>query len=349
MKELDQPDRQRLARKLKIPEPKIVEDWTAAAFSHYTGTDENREFAKMHCTTDARYHLTFLRTAIEYGTQETFGQYLRWTTNVLQSRKIPLQDIREFFLQISHALDPHLSEVEKREVRNYLLNSSSESPRPEDQTRSISESPLHIHQEVFLQALLAGDRHAAKTIALEAFSTPYSLPEIYVEIFQDSLYKIGDLWESNHISVAQEHVATAIVQYVIAQMYTRVNSMEAHQGTGIITGVEGELHQVGANMVADTLEMHGWDIRFLGVNVPHKAILQMINDVQPCLVGISATMILNVPAVKDLIRGIRNQIPTAKIPRILVGGSAFRSLPNVFREIGADGFAVDLRSLGSLL
>jgi methanogenic corrinoid protein MtbC1 len=102
-------------------------------------------------------------------------------------------------------------------------------------------------------------------------------------------------------------------------------------------------------MVADTLEMHGWDIRFLGVNVPHKAILQMINDVQPCLVGISATMILNVPAVKDLIRGIRNQIPTAKIPRILVGGSAFRSLPNVFREIGADGFAVDLRSLGSLL
>ncbi|MCA9422431.1 MAG: cobalamin-dependent protein, partial [Nitrospira sp.] len=79
------------------------------------------------------------------------------------------------------------------------------------------------------------------------------------------------------------------------------------------------------------------------------AILQMIKEFRPTLVGISATMILKVPTVRDLIKDIRTHFLPEYTPRILVGGSAFRSLPDVFQEIGADGFGYDLRSLTSLL
>jgi hypothetical protein len=67
------------------------------------------------------------------------------------------------------------------------------------------------------------------------------------------------------------------------------------------------------------------------------------------MVGISATMVLKVHVVRDLIREIRGPFPDEPTPRILVGGSAFRSLPDVYREIGADGFAYDLRSITALL
>ena len=160
-------------------------------------------------------------------------------------------------------------------MRTYLIESPHEPPPPEDLRAPPPRSPLTVHQEVFLQALLAGDRHAARTIASEAFSTTNSLSDIYVEVFQESLYEIGRLWESNQISVVQEHVATAITQYVMGNLYPCAKPAQPFQGKGIITGVEGELHQVGSHMVADMLEMQGWDIRFLGVNIPHQSILKM--------------------------------------------------------------------------
>jgi MerR family transcriptional regulator, light-induced transcriptional regulator len=348
MKDIHTHDRHRLAEKLRILERDVIEVVTTNFLQHHPETKELGEVAQAHCITDARHHLTFLRTAIEFGTEETFRQYLRWSTKVLETRNIPQQVLYRFLEHISHALEPHLTDSEKIVVRTHLLDAPTSTPL-EPQAPARSASPLALYQEVFLQALLAGDRHAARTIALEAFSSTGSLSNVYVELFQESLYKIGSLWESNHISVAQEHVATAITQYVMANLYTCVTPSQPPQGKGIITGVEGELHQIGPHMVADMLEMQGWDIRFLGVNIPHQAILQMIKDFQPTLVGISATMVLKVPTVRDLIRDIRRHFSSASTPRILVGGSAFRSLPDVYREIGADACAYDLRSLPTLL
>ncbi|GJL58258.1 MAG: hypothetical protein NPIRA03_11150 [Nitrospirales bacterium] len=349
MKEVTSKDRHRLAEKLKFLEGDVIEVITTQFFQQHPETDAYGESGKAHCATDARYHLTFLRTAIEFGTEETFRQYVRWTTNVLEARNISRSVLRKFLNQISQALEPHLTDLEQKVVRTHLIDGPHESPLPEAPTVSHPRSSLTLHQEVFLQALLAGDRHAARTIAIEAFSMTDSLSDVYVELFQESLYEIGRLWESNRISVAQEHVATAITQYVMANLYSCVKPGKPFQGKGIITGVEGELHQVGSHMVADLLETKGWDIRFLGVNIPHQAILQMIKEFRPTLVGISATMVLKVPTVRDLITDIRNMFLPVDTPRILVGGSAFRSLPDVFREIGADGFAHDLRSLTTLL
>jgi MerR family transcriptional regulator, light-induced transcriptional regulator len=349
MKDVNTNDRHRLAEKLKFLERDVIEGITTQFFQQHPETGAYEESGKLHCATDARYHLTFLRTAIEFGTEETFRQYVRWTTNVLQTRKISQNVLQKFLNQISHALEPHLTDSEKKVVRTYLIESPHESPLPEAPTAPHPRSPLTLHQEVFLQALLAGDRNAARTIAFEAFSMTESLSDVYVELFQESLYEIGRLWESNRISVAQEHVATAITQYVMANLYPCAKPAKPFQGKGIITGVEGELHQVGSHMVADMLETQGWDIRFLGVNIPHQVILQMIKEFRPTLVGISATMVLKVPTVRDLIKDIRNHFLPEDTPRILVGGSAFRSLPDVFREIGADGYAYDLRSLTTLL
>jgi methanogenic corrinoid protein MtbC1 len=343
-----QQDRQRLADKLKNSESSIIEETTAAFFLSHPETRNYSKAEKGHCATDAGYHLSFLRNAIEFGNQETFARYRRWTTNMLQSRNLPHRHIQEFFVHMAQAMTRHLSGPELQLVQAFLHVPSPDSLPSEEPLGTGSPSPLRHCQDLFLQALLAGERHAARTVAVEALSQGHSLLDIYVEIFQESLYQIGRLWENNHLSVAQEHVATAITQYVMANMYSCLQPQEAYKGKGIVTGVEGELHQVGAHMVADVLELHGWDIRFLGVHLPQNAIMQMIKDFQPDLIGISVTMIVNVPSVRALIKDIRNHLPMAST-RILVGGSAFRMLPDAHREIGADGFAGDLRSLISLL
>jgi len=189
---------------------------------------------------------------------------------------------------------------------------------------------------------------AAANVALEALREGHSAPDVYVEILQNSLYEVGRRWESNQITVAEEHMATAITQYVVAQMYSRLAPSDVARGKMIIAGVEGELHQVGANMVADLLEADGWDVRFLGTNMPHDGILSAIAEHQPTVLGISATMIFNVPKVRRLIEDVRQKF-AERAPRIILGGAAFRAAPALSAELGVSGFAPDLRSARTLV
>ena len=116
----------------------------------------------------------------------------------------------------------------------------------------------------------------------------------------------------------------------------------------MLTGVAGEMHQVGANMVADILESQGFDVRFLGTNMPNSGILQEIARHQADTLGISATMLFNIPAVIRLVEDVRARFGSAS-PRIVLGGAAFRNLPSLSTELGAVGIANDLRSAVRLL
>ena len=78
---------------------------------------------------------------------------------------------------------------------------------------------LALTRNLFLQALLQGQRKPACTIALEAVREGHPVIEVYAEVLGESLHEVGRLWESNRITVAAEHTATAIVQFVLAQLY----------------------------------------------------------------------------------------------------------------------------------
>jgi methanogenic corrinoid protein MtbC1 len=199
-------------------------------------------------------------------------------------------------------------------------------------------------QRLFLEAILKGQRKAATNLALETLKDGHTISDVYIDIFQESQYQIGRLWETNKITVAEEHMATAITQYVIAQVYPLIESADTVRGKMVVTGVEGEIHQIGANMVADVLESVGWDVRFLGTNMPHQGILRAVEEHGAGAIGISTTMLFNVPKAIHLVSSLRDRFGTENL-RIIVGGAVFRSAPELYLEIGADDYAPDLRAI----
>jgi methanogenic corrinoid protein MtbC1 len=97
-------------------------------------------------------------------------------------------------------------------------------------------------------------------------------------------------------------------------------------------------------MVADFFEMAGWDTYYLGANTPTESILQTLKARKVDVLGISATMTFHVGVVVDLIERVRaleleGESVTGQGIKILVGGYPFNIAPDLWRQVGADGFA----------
>lgn len=289
------------------------------------------------------YHLDFLAGAVEVGMVAAFADYARWSARVLQARNGDPGAIAESFRHIEEEAR-RLSPPEFQPLLAPFIAAGCAAALAAEEAEDEREAddPLALSRRLFLQAILAGRREAAVDIVLEAHNAGHDLRDLYVEIFQKALYEVGRLWEANRITVADEHMATAITQYVVARVYERLPVAGERRGRAVITGVLGELHQVGANMVADLLEADGWDVRFLGTNMPLDDILKTTGDHQADLLGISATMLFNLPQVIQLVERTRTELGSAA-PRIILGGGAFRLLPELPTELKVDAVATELR------
>src|SRR5690606_29037166 len=148
--------------------------------------------------------------------------------------------------QAGEHLGALLSETEAAQVARFIeAGRTAAGQRPEEAAGQ--PDALHAHREVYLQAILNGERRAALTVALELLREGRSVADLYYDVLQPAQYELGRLWERNEITVAREHMGTAITQFVIAQLYSRIETPSTSRGKAVVTGVQGELHQLGAN------------------------------------------------------------------------------------------------------
>jgi methanogenic corrinoid protein MtbC1 len=291
---------------------------------------------------DACCHIDFLRGAVEAGSIPAFEDYCAWAAGLLQSRAIASGFLVENLSQIEEALGARLSPAEQAAIARMLEAGRAacdrEKPRP-----AHPDTPLALTRTVYLQSILIGARAASVRIIEEALDRGAGVFDVYAQVFQESLYAVGRLWEEGKISVSIEHRATAITQFVMAAIYSRAVPVRPFDPPrkAIVTGVAGEQHQIGANMVADVLENAGWNVEFLGTDAPHTGIADAVRAQGSDLLGISATMLFNVPNVIRLIAAVRTVSPKL---RVLLGGAAFRASPGLWMDVGADGFAPDLHT-----
>jgi methanogenic corrinoid protein MtbC1 len=162
--------------------------------------------------------------------------------------------------------------------------------------------------------------------------------ELHLKVIQPCQHEIGRLWEQNRISVAQEHLATAISQLAIAHMYRHLRRSPANGKLVIVACVEGEQHDLGARMGSDFLEMAGFDVRFLGANVPTESILSMVTQKRPDLVVLSVSLETHRPAFRDVVGVLRAKcspsLPILAAGRAFAGNSALNLPEGVVAEGG---------------
>ncbi len=178
----------------------------------------------------------------------------------------------------------------------------------------------YIYQE-YLKTLLQGDRNKCRNTIQELLNNNIEVRILYENLFSRSLYDVGYLWEKNKISVAIEHLCTAITESLITMTYPYLFSAKHNGKKVVVTCTPGEFHQIGARMVADFFEIYGWDSYFLGANTPETVLYNYIDDTKPDLIAISISVNFNMHILEKLVININQKFPNLEI---LLGGQAFR-------------------------
>lgn len=173
----------------------------------------------------------------------------------------------------------------------------------------------------FLSALLAGN-HKRCARVVEEYRTEYpGMIDLYEKLLKPALYEVGSLWERNLISVATEHLSTAIVEALLNDAHVKTLP-ETYNGRKVVAScIQGESHQVGIKMVADIFEMHGWQSYFLGADVPNNKLLAFVAELEPDLIALSLSVYFHVPTLETMLDRIRELFPDLPI---VIGGQAFR-------------------------
>lgn len=188
------------------------------------------------------------------------------------------------------------------------------------------------------RALLGSDPIGARGTVRRELARGVTLPEVFREVISPALHEIGRRWETGRISVAQEHVASAMVARILAELAQDLPGRGTRMA--VVSAAPGEPHEFGAWMVADVLRAEGWEVRFLGASLPRGEIAGYVAGSRPELVALSCTLPVHLPGLGDLVRDLREDPVTAGIP-VLVGGQAFGPGDVIWRIVGADGFATD--------
>ena len=192
-------------------------------------------------------------------------------------------------------------------------------------------------------ALLSGDQSGSLAIVNRLMDAGHRLVDIEGHVIQPAMYHIGEKWQANQVTVAQEHMATAIAQMVMAMGLLRSPLPTPNGKRVLFACVEGNHHVVGVSMVSDAFQLAGWDVQYLGANVPTASLVRHVVETAPDLVGLSVSFPQQLRVVRDVIARLSGQLGTAR-PPVIVGGLAINRFNGLANMVGADSCSADARA-----
>ena len=148
---------------------------------------------------------------------------------------------------------------------------------------------------------------------------------------------VGEKFSRGEYFVPEMMFSAKAMKAGVALLKPLLVDEEAHSlGTVILGTVQGDMHDIGKNLVAMMLEGAGFKIIDLGINITPEVFLKAAKENPQALVGMSALLTVTMQKMRDVVNKLRaEQLPN----KIIIGGAPVSR--QYAREIGADGYAAD--------
>ena len=193
-------------------------------------------------------------------------------------------------------------------------------------------------QDKLKTAVLKGNRNGIVKITKEALESGEKPAELLNQVLLPAINQVGEFFDQGKYFLPQ----------LIASAEAMKNSIEVLEpllqtgGTGeempvvVIATVEGDIHDIGKNLVALMLKNHGFHVIDLGKDVPQAKILETAKEHHAEFIALSALMTTTMQRMREIVAAAKEEGITAKI---IIGGAVITQ--EYADEIGADGYSKD--------
>ena len=195
-------------------------------------------------------------------------------------------------------------------------------------------------QPKFIGYMLAGDEDAAVALARESLDSGATPVEFFENCIAPSLQEVGKRFETLDIFLPEMVTAADTVERVNQEVINPAVA-DAHGDTNrslgkvLLATVQGDLHDIGKNMVALMLKVNGFEVIDMGTSVSPSDIVARAEQEKVDIIGMSALLTTCLPYMKDVGdllegKGIRNKYA------VIIGGAA--TTPGIVEEMGANTY-----------
>ena len=191
-------------------------------------------------------------------------------------------------------------------------------------------------------AIIAGDNVKSKEITQKLVDSGVSSSEILNEGLVPGMEVVGRQFKANEMYIPEVliaaramHAAMDIIKPMLSESGAKM------KGTVIIGTVQGDLHDIGKNLVGMMLEGGGFSVIDAGVDISTEKFVEEAKKSGAKLIGLSALLTTTMPVMKDVIAILKADSTTADV-KVMVGGAPLTQ--EYADSIGAKGYAPDASS-----
>lgn len=193
--------------------------------------------------------------------------------------------------------------------------------------------------EKIAQNLANLDSEALQKAVEEALQSRISPQEIIREGMSKGMAIVGERYEKGDYFLSELIMAGVTMNEGMALVEPHLKDQVTEtKGKVLIGTVEGDLHDIGKNIVATMLKSAELEVHDLGADVPPKTFVEKTKELKPDIVALSALLSVTISKVKETIDAL-TESSLRKNVKVLIGGSCLNE--KIAREVGADAFGHD--------
>lgn len=286
-----------------------------------------------------------LAAALRIGDPRLFVARVQWARKAFQARNHGAEDLRASLAALRDVLGERLPERARGGPLGYIDQSLAALDAPAPAMPDAALDPARPGDRLalsYLQKILSGDVPEAVNEILAAVAGGLDVRNAYLDVLIPAEREIGRLWHTAQVSVAEEHLVTFAIQRTMAVLMSRSTPAAPNGRTAVVAAVANNAHDIGLRAAADLYQLAGWRSVFLGADVPREDLIAMLGAFDADVLLLGVTLTTQLPRAGETIAQIRRRCE--RRVQVIVGGAAFDEASEVWKTLGADGYAADLAS-----
>ena len=195
-------------------------------------------------------------------------------------------------------------------------------------------------------AIVQGDARTAREVVGEALRENVDPLELMARYMVPAMDEVGRRFDAEEYFYTELFVAGRAMKAAFEPIRPLLASTRTDRlGRVLIGTVEGDLHDIGKNLVGAMLEGAGFEVIDIGVDVSPREFVRSVDQTTPDIIALSTLMTITIPAMRAVVAALE-QTGLRDVVKVMVGGAAITK--PLALEIGADGFGQSATAAVSL-